>query len=358
MASHGWSARRLGWVGYALAMLTLAPASVPAADPTTQRTSTGIQTRTTVTTKPDAKAAQPPAADAKGAEALRLQRLAAVKTWGAQLGGVVLDTLAAAPHDLLVIDATAGLALDRPFRKEEIDRLKKKPDGGRRLVLGYLAIGEAQLGRADYYDEAYEKEDAPDWLLSENARGRGNRIVKICHEGWQRTIIGDDDGRSLYNSVEAAPLHRLLELGFDGVVLDRVDAYAEVGKECPEARADMIRFVARIAASARKRDSGFLVLAQNAEELLADQAYLAVLDGIVREDLYFAADRTQSPSPPKALSEAVANLKRAKSAGRSVLVVDYVRDKAKMEEARKKAQTEGFVPYFAPRDLGALGGAG
>ncbi|MFX8895456.1 hypothetical protein ABTM96_20190, partial [Acinetobacter baumannii] len=83
--------------------------------------------------------------------------------------------------------------------------------------------------------------------MKENPNWKGNRIIRFCQEGWQKTILGDENGRSVYSSDDPSPLYKLIELGFDGVYLDRVDVYSEITKECPDGANRMVGFVARLA---------------------------------------------------------------------------------------------------------------
>ena len=62
--------------------------------------------------------------------------LARARSWAYQLQNINAAALARTGYDLLVLD---GLALG----SAEVARLKRKPDGSRRLVLGYMNIGEA-----------------------------------------------------------------------------------------------------------------------------------------------------------------------------------------------------------------------
>jgi hypothetical protein len=108
-------------------------------------------------------------------------------------------------------------------------------------------------------------EDAPDWLMHENKDWKGNRLIRFCNEGWQLTILGDEDGRNVYNSIDPSPLYRLIELGFDGIYLDRVDVYSEITGECSNGARKMVDFIARLGTHARKRNPQFMVILQNAE---------------------------------------------------------------------------------------------
>ena len=309
--------------------------------------------------RPAAPIAVPPptrsqAVDPAKAQADRLQRMRAVRSWGYQLVGANLNELAQTPFDLLVLDATAGVGGERGFRPEDVAKLKRKPDGSRRLVVSYLSVGEAEDYRPDYFTAEYMSEDAPDWLGKENPRWKGNRIVSFCHEGWQRTVLGDDQGRSIYNGTEPSPLYKLIELGFDGVYLDRVDVYSDVRSECPGGEKAMVDFVSRIASHARMRDPGFLVIQQNAEELVRHRRLLDVIDALAKEDLFYGADHTEALNSHSDIRGSLEHLKVVKSAGLPVLVVDYVLSAAKKADARKRIVEQGFIPYIGPRDLGRM----
>jgi cysteinyl-tRNA synthetase, unknown class len=283
------------------------------------------------------------------AQAERLARITGAKSWGYQLNSMTMEEAANAPYDLLVVDATTGLASGKPFTRAEVERLKRKPDGSRRIVVSYLSVGEAEDYRPDYFTPEYMTEDAPDWLMHENKDWKGNRLIRFCNKGWQATILGDDDGRSVYNSIDPSPLYRLVELGFDGIYLDRVDVYSEISKECPDGAARMVDFIARLGAHARKRDPHFMVILQNAEELLEHKAMMATIDAIAKESLFHGWGGTQGNN-----SEAVRLLKSAQSAGRGVFVVDYPSNRAKADISVSRIKALGFVPYIGPKDLNQL----
>ena len=202
------------------------------------------------------------------------------------------------------------------------------------MVVSYLSVGEAEDYRTEYFAKEYMTEDAPDWLLGENKDWAGNRIINVCSEGWQKTMLGDGTGRSVYNSVEPSPLQRLIDLGFDGVYLDRVDVYEEVMKLCPDAEARMVDFVVRLAAEARKHDPHFLVIMQNAEELLKHPRLATVIDAMAKESLihgWGGGDGTNghADTPEADVRDSVALLDIARRSGRPVFVVDYPIDAAR-----------------------------
>jgi cysteinyl-tRNA synthetase len=333
----------------ALAMVVYA-APAAAADP-----SQPLKVPAPVPARPPAAApAKPVAAVAADAAKARARVMAGVQSFAYQLVGLKLAEAESSPYDLIIVDATTGHGDGQPLTAADVARLKRKPDGSRRLVLSYLSIGEAEDYRPDYFATEYMTEDAPDWLMSENPQWKGNRIIRFCHEGWQRTVLGDDKGRSLYNSIEPSPLYRLVELGLDGVALDRVDVYGEVKKECPDARAKMVDFVARLAAHARKKNAGFLVLLHNAEELLVEPRMIAAIDAAVKEDLIYNAGKEGTANPESMIRPSIASLDLARKAGKPVLVIDYLKDRARIEEARRRIESHGFIAYFGPRKLDSL----
>ena len=268
------------------------------------------------------------------------------------MASLSLQQANASPYQMLVVDATTGLDTGKPFTRQEVERLKTAPDGSRRLVISYLSIGESEDYRG-YYAKEYEEEEAPDWLMKENPQWKGNRLIRFCEQGWQNTILGDENGRSFYAD-EPSPLFRLLELGFDGVYLDRVDVYAEIKKECADGANKMVDFVSRLAAHARKKDPKFLVILQNAEELLAYSKMIEAIDAVAKESLFYGGDMSQNKNSADQVQAVLANLRIAKRAGRAVFVVDYVNDRTRNADAVSRIKAEGFVPYIGPRNLAKL----
>ncbi len=295
----------------------------------------------------------------EAAEAERLRRINTAQSWGYQLNGIKLEELQRAPYDLLVVDATTGLASQRPFTRAETASLKKKSDGSPRLVVSYLSVGESEDYRPEYFSKEYMEEDAPDWLMGENKDWKGNRIIKFCSDGWQKTILGDENGKSVYNSINSSPLYRLMDLGFDGIYLDRVDVYEEVGKQCPNAEERMVDFVVKLAAHARKRNPHFLVILQNAEDLLKHPRLVKALDAVAKESLFHGwgggdGSNTASTNSADSIKWSTDRMGLMKKAGRPVFVVDYPSNRARADTSVRRIREQGYIPYIAPRSLGVL----
>lgn len=114
-------------------------------------------------------------------------------------------------YDLLIMDLffNDGTA----FSASEIEELKSKSNGGARLVVSYMSIGEAEDYR--YYWQPDWNTNPPSFLQAENPNWEGNYKITYWLDEW-KTII--------YNS-EKSYLNRILDANFDGVYLDIIDGF-------------------------------------------------------------------------------------------------------------------------------------
>ena len=110
-------------------------------------------------------------------------------------------------YDLLLIEVSYDNVF---FTKEQIEGLKVKKNGGKRIVIAYLSIGEAEDYRF-YWKKEWNK-NKPDWIVSENENWSGNYIVKYWKPEWKEII-------KEYQK-------KLDEIGVDGYLLDTLDSYS------------------------------------------------------------------------------------------------------------------------------------
>jgi cysteinyl-tRNA synthetase, unknown class len=121
-----------------------------------------------------------------------------------------LTALKNTTFDAFIIDA---FFMDEPLTAADVAGLKIKPDGGTRLVICYMSIGEAEDYR--FYWKADWNRNTPEWLAGENPAWPGNYKVRYWEDSWQSIIYG---GTGAY-------LDRILAAGFSGVYLDIIDAF-------------------------------------------------------------------------------------------------------------------------------------
>lgn len=272
----------------------------------------------------------------------RRKALAAVKSWGIQLRLINFQTIASAPVDMVVIDHgfSDGIRFLRQFEPSEIEYLKTGPDGRRRLVISYMSIGEIETYRW-YWPEAWSDETKrPTWIGPENPRWPRNYPIDFWEPEWQQIITGPD-----------GYVARIMAQGFDGFYLDRADVYEELLARHPQGAKTMSAFVSRIAAKAREINPQAIVILQNAETLIAEKSIQLAIDAVSKEDLYFGLDHTEAANPRDAVAFAEKDLRRARALGKRVFAIEYVGDAAKQREVMTRMAANGFLPYFAPRDL-------
>ena len=113
-------------------------------------------------------------------------------------------------YDLLIMDLFFN---EEAFTSAEVESLRNKANGGKKLVICYMSIGEAEDYR--YYWEEDWKRGNPEWLYKENPDWEGNYKVKYWMDDWKQIIFGDENSY----------LDKILKAEFDGVYLDIIDAF-------------------------------------------------------------------------------------------------------------------------------------
>jgi cysteinyl-tRNA synthetase, unknown class len=241
------------------------------------------------------------------------------KSWSIQLQGNT-TSLKKSNADVAVVD---------PDEVRNPSQLKTKAKGGKRQVLAYISIGEAEEGRA------YMKKGSKKWLTKEGQGWSGN----------YKTRFWDDEWKGIVKSrVKAA-----IAAGYDGVYLDRVDTYERMNAPGGSRKA-MINFVKEVAGEARRTKGNAAVAVQNAEELLTDKSYVDTIDAVGKEDLYHGIKHDGSRNDKGAVKASVDLLKKAKARGKGVYVVEYL-DGEQAKRARSEASRDGFVASTGKRKL-------
>lgn len=248
--------------------------------------------------------------------------------------------IAASGFDLAVVDYSADGGPGQAFTRDDVALMQRRPDGGRRIVLSYLSIGEAEDYRFYWRPEWSAK--PPAWLEAENPDWPGNYKVRFWMADWQRLIFGRPDSY----------LDRIVAAGFDGVYLDIVDAYwyfQEKGRG--SAAAEMIAFVQRLAAHARARHPGFLIVPQNAEDLLVDPGYRATIDAQGKEDVFYGWEGDDVANGADSIAWMQKHLKLARDAGKPVLLIEYPSRPELVRDVYARGRAAGYIPYVPERGL-------
>jgi cysteinyl-tRNA synthetase len=268
---------------------------------------------------------------------------------------VAVQKLADCDRDLIVIDAAFNSEGD--WTPAEIETIRAGKNG--RRVVAYVSIGEAEDYRP-YWQTGWDADKdgkpdatAPTFLNTENPDWKGNYRVRYWQPAWQQLMLPAVD--------------KVVAQGFDGIYLDIVDAFEfyeydaaskdwlddrpnpETGKTY---RQDMIAWVAAIAQRARNKHPRFLVIPQNASQLLAHAEYRALISAIGVEDLFVAGKKLRSEKQSRYV---LSFLSQLKPDDKTVLVIDYPKSDALHAAAFEAAKKHGFTLLLTDRQLTTLG---
>jgi cysteinyl-tRNA synthetase len=260
------------------------------------------------------------------ADSEALKKFKEAKNWLYQLQNLNFNLVKDAGFDILVTDYSWDGTEEKEYKAGQIKRLKSIT---KMVILSYLSIGEAE----DY--RFYWKSIPKEIIDAENPSWEGNYKVKYWDNRWKKIIFEYID--------------RIVDMGFDGLYLDLIDAYQYFEKTKSDAKDLMINFVVEIANYCREKKGlkDYIIVPQNGEELLTEKRYLDVISGIAREEVYFRA----MDIPSEDEKEAEFYLDIALKNGKKVLTVDYCTNISNIREVYKKAGAKGYVPYCTVVEL-------
>jgi cysteinyl-tRNA synthetase, unknown class len=266
---------------------------------------------------------------------MALARDLEIQQFSFQLTRINVSTIDRSDTDLVVIDPT-GLS------RQDVERLRTRPDGSRRVVVAYINIAEAETFR-DYWRNEWNRRP-PSWVGAPNPSWPGHFYTAYWDPEWQSILFG----------TRTSKLDRILAAGFDGVFMDGVDKYLVWPERVSQARRDMYTLVERIASYARARSPGFLIIPNNAEALLDNARYRATIDAIVKEDLFFGVGGDGRPNDPALVSWSLRQLRLATNDGVPVLVIEYLSDPGQRNFVMQRLRENRLLGTFGRRDLASL----
>jgi cysteinyl-tRNA synthetase len=317
-------------------------------------------------------------------------RLAEVSHWfymiNVNLEPEMAERIAASEYDMVVLDFIPSEEDNTDYPVADVvaqlhnahfDCAQCKP----RLVIAYIDIGQAEEYRT-YWQKGWGIGN-PEWIVGADPDGwEGNFPVAFWRDEWREIWLGKD-----------GYLQAVLDAGFDGVYLDWVEAYSDENvmaiaeREGVDPRQEMIWWVGDIADFARAQRPDFIVIAQNAAELAEDDGYLAIIDAIAQEQVWFdggAEDDTPGDCPlPRTEAEVDSDAYReslsapcrkqyddypdstlhvsseeylhyltlARDKGEIIFTVDYALEPENVAWVYETSRALGFVPFVSNRAL-------
>jgi len=274
----------------------------------------------------------------------RKNPFAGVRYWAYQLKNLTAKTqarIARSPFDLVVVDYARGKGIPQiPLTRQQVAAMKHKPGGGRRLIIAYLSIGEAEIYRYYWKRRWNNRRHRPSWIGKESKEWKGNYLVTYWNRTWQNIIFGS---RNSY-------VDRILKAGFDGFYIDRADAYYRFGDN-QQARNRMSDFVIRLSHYIRSKKPDAAIMMQNAEELLTNVKLVDAIDAIAKEDLLYGISYNEELNKQDDIVWSTDLLEGAKKRGKRIFVVEYLTKPSFIANAKKYMKDHGYVFYYGPRGL-------
>ena len=330
-------------------------------------------------------AAPPTAALSSDSAADRHARLSRVSHWlyliSANLSAQTVDQIAASTHNLVVLDFIPSEVNNTAYPMASVvARLHQAPHS--KLAIAYIDIGQAENYRT-YWRPDWQV-GTPDWIAGSDPDGwAGNYPVAFWRDEWRHIWLSNQ-----------GLLQQILDAGFDGVYLDWVEAYSNPNvvtvarKDGVDPEQEIVRWVGDIAAFGRTQKPSFIVIGQNATDLVQNDAYLKIIDAISQEQIWF--DGASDNNPPgdcplprtdaevgsaaylRQLSPACRNqydrypdstlhvssetylglLTMARDKGKIIFTVDYALQPDNVAWVYQTSRALGFVPYVSERRLG------
>ena len=241
-----------------------------------------------------------------------------------------------------------------PWTPEDLAEIRSGLPG--RKIIAYLSIAEAEDYREYWLPSWSDPEKRPDYILEENPDWKGNFKVSYWREEWQNILLRE--------------LEATTQTGFDGVLLDIIDAfeYFESDKEGKYQdnklnpatgrtyRSDMIELVRiirqRLDASSRRDKRKYLIIPQNGTQLLQSQTYQDLISLQAVEDLFTNGDKKQ----PSRHSEYILSfLHSLQSNGKGIILTEYPAQAEFRDYSRQQSRQHNITLLLTDRALDQLG---
>jgi len=292
-----------------------------------------------------------------------------------------LDELVESKYDLVVIEPTrTDVTGDAGFNTREAVRKLKASKGHDGItpkkVIAYIDIGEVEdwrwywsWSKGEWEAGARRPSDWPEFIVKPDPDGwTGNYPVTYWDETWKDIVIYGQNTVNPYGDYRSI-LDEVIIDEFDGVYLDWVEGYADpdvaalANTAGLNASREMMLFIKEIQAYGLGRNPRFIVIQQNAAELIDHQPEIVnYINGIAQEGVWLDGfggfDDWEDPEGYDVLNEVdltnyyLTHLEKYQKAGLPVWCVEYALNK--VDEAYSFAEEYCFVPYCTRRSLAKI----
>ena len=244
------------------------------------------------------------------------------------LTDVNINKLRGRSFRVLVLEPGEGLS------KNDV-RYLKESNGA---VLAYINLGYAEKWRG------YWSGISRTGIVHGPTEYEDEYYVEFWRREWMETIL------------EQASM--AADMGFDGVYFDNIDAYIWIrekgfgwaeGINLEDAMAKTVIKLSKALKDRYGRDFKVFINIGSAVELLGRDDLLDLIDGVLREELWFTAKNGRSVEvPEEETSSALHYLRRARTMGKIVVVADFIDSSELAHIFCQRAWENAFLPIPQP----------
>lgn len=243
-----------------------------------------------------------------------------------------IERLASDTADLLVVGDVMS-SDGSQLSSSDVAALQARSSVRPRIVLARINL--AAVSPRDVTWDPVWSIARPGWFDAPLCDARQSYPVKFWNDDWKKIIF----------SGPASELDRISGLGFNGVYLTGLDRVNDVEGAHPSAKRDMIRFVTELAAKARNKRPGFIVMAEAEPALLADADLRGTIDGTALRGALYGADGRERRRAPE-IAQTYEALRPLQHDGKTVFAVEFATDDAFIDRAALELRRRGIVPGF------------
>lgn len=258
--------------------------------------------------------------------------LAHATSWRFVPGAGDLAELEADRSNVLVIgDKTIS---GRDLTEHDIAAIKDRASTGPRLLLAYINVTDVGP-ESSIWDQA--------WGLSRPAWSDGDSCDVA---NGMRVKFWDADWKALIFRRAGSLVDRAIAQGFDGVFVGGMTSFAHFSEPAETLKSEAVRFMAELAAVARKKKQGFVTMSDGNAALLAQADFRAAIDGVGIDGLLYGRDG-QVRRPVLDIWSAYASLRPLQADGKPVFAVERVSGDI-IDQAARELRRRGIIPGFEP----------
>ena len=298
--------------------------------------------------------------------------------------GAEVENIVDSSYDLIVIDPVFTKKNTNTLSvRTAIDKIRKSSGANvtNKIVLAYLDITHADVNR--YYWQSSWREMPPSFIIGDTTdTNQDVFLVAYWDKDWKKIWFGSyQDSDSL--------MKQIVDEGFDGVYLDGVQAYNDDSilerayANVKDTKKELFSFIKEI----KQSSPDLIIITQDAPELVRYDEYVAPLDGVAQEHVWFDGGISGKPNGdcrlPRTLGnitsrsykdslkgdcldlyedfpqstlhtaseEYLLHLNLAQEKGLKVFTVDYAEKTSNKLTAYNESRSQGFIPFVSVKNL-------